>query len=184
MFRSIYLLALLGLTSMSVAYPSEPAGQNYEVYTNDLGYESVQFKPGMEPGSSSYIRRFGRSAGLTTSSAAGALAKSEEKRTTTPSAGRSRIPYGCETDIANTILATLADVCDETTCDTGTPVAVPVKVSDSGVEKDAEVTFVARGNYPTGMKDLLTKALQAEVPLEAVEIEEVTTTSPMISPYV
>lgn len=182
-FRSIYLAALLGLANLSSAYPSELNGPNYETYTNSLGYEAVRFKPGMEPGSADFVRRFSRNAGLTTSPAEGALAKRQDNRVTFPSVGRNRIPYGCQTDIGNAVLSKLFEVCDDIACDTGSPVTVPVTFPDNGREEDAEVTFVARGTYPSGMKDLLIKAIQAEVIFDAVEIEDVRSDTPGIGAH-
>jgi hypothetical protein len=63
---------------------------------------------------------------------------------------------------------------DEERCDGGTPVSVAVEYPQSGKKKEATVTLTVEGDYPSGYKDTMIKAIQALVPSNGVDYYDVT----------
>lgn len=174
------LSTLVALASFSAALPKVET--NWESYVNELGYTTRRFKPGMEPGSLDYELRFGAGASNATTDLA-SMAKRQEDRSTQPVVGQNAIPYGCRTDIPNSVLNRVGDICGEFGCDGGSSVSIDVTYPNNGNEEGATVTLVARGNWPSGMRDAMIQAVQAEAIPEAVEIEEVASYFQQNSPY-
>jgi hypothetical protein len=166
----VIFAATLGFAGIS-AHPLE--NQNWEVYTNSLGYTTSRFKPGMEPGSDDYTARFENPTVGLNESPANMLIRRDDSWRTEPYSGSSKIAYGCETDIARTVLSKLHDACHDTRCDSGTPESAEVKYPDNGNIETATVELKASGAYPSGMKHTLIAAIQALVVKDAVEIEDV-----------
>lgn len=173
---NVLLTAMLGLAGISSAHPLE--NQNWEVYTNELGYTTSRFKPGMEPGSEDYVARFGNETINLDVSPANALMRRDSNWRTEPYAGSTKMAYGCKTDIARTVLSKLHDACHDTRCDSGTSFDVEVKYPNRGLIESATVSFKATGAYPSGMKHAFIEAIQAEVIREAVEMEAVSSDYP------
>ncbi|CZT22019.1 uncharacterized protein RCC_07888 [Ramularia collo-cygni] len=170
MRTSISISALLGLASLVVALPKD--GLNYELYTNSLGYTASRFKPGMEPGSDDYARRFGAGANnitLDLTSGDGQLTKRAENRNTDPFMGRKQIAYGCDTDIPGTVFDKLHTLCQDTHCDEGIEETIETSYPTYGRKESATITIKAAGNYPSGMKHAFIWAVQAMAMPEAVE---------------
>ncbi|KAH8172306.1 hypothetical protein LIA77_09074 [Sarocladium implicatum] len=142
---------------------------NWETYTNELGYTTVRFKEGMEPGSDDYSARLG---GNNTEAV---IEKRQDGWTTEPLVGSTKIPYGCDVNVRDGILSKLWDICSELGCDSGTTANADVDWSDDGLARTAQVSFKATGRWPSGMQEPMIHAIQAEVPYEAVEVHEKTT---------
>ncbi|CZT16161.1 uncharacterized protein RCC_02002 [Ramularia collo-cygni] len=172
------LSSLAALASLAAAFPT--AGTNWETYTNDLGYTTTRFKPGMEPGSLDYDYRFG-SSNATTDLAS--IAKRQESRSTQPLVGETAIPYGCRTDIPGDILSKLSEICGDLGCDSGASTSVEVTYPDNGMEQPATVSISAEGRWPSGMQEAMIEAVKAEAIPEAVEIEEVVSIFTQNSPH-
>ncbi|KAK4612211.1 hypothetical protein CLAFUW4_12931 [Fulvia fulva] len=173
----IAISALTSLTTLTTAFPTSD-DRNWELYTNDLGYAASRFKPGQEPGTEAYAARFGSN----NVSDASIFARQDNRRTE-PLVGQNAIPYGCITDIPNTVLSKLYDICGDLGCDGGATVSVDVKYPDNGNEGDATVTLAPKGRWPSGMRDAMIQAVQAEAIPEAVETEEVTSYFQQNSPF-
>lgn len=188
--------ALAALVTFTSALPKSK--QNWELVTNELGYTVSRFKEGMQPGSEDYNLRFGDLSINSTT-----LMARDESRYTSPYVGKTRIPYGCNTDIGNYVLVKLYDLCgklavsisfrdlaqiiidfvDEDRCDGGTGAEVTVTYPDGGKRKDATVSMTVSGQYPHGQKDNMIKAVQQLVPQNGVDYYDVTSYGPHISPH-
>lgn len=179
--KNILFLSLFGAAELASAGPAS-FGKNYERVVNHLGYVTSRFKRNMEPGSDDYMRRFGRE--LHTSPANILLRRQEENSDnfeTEPYAGDIKMMYGCDMDIANSVMAKLHEYCDDTRCNEGKgKVEIDTEYPDNGQSISGKVKFEAEGSYPSGMKHAFIEALQAMVMKEAVEIEEVETSRPAL----
>ena len=171
---SLNILPCLATTLLSMLRAEEA---NWETYVNDLGYEAVRFKKGFGPESEDYSARLG---GNNTEEV---LKKRQEGWTTAPLVGKTKIPYGCDVNVRDGILAKLWDVCYDIGCDGGTLMYTDVDWSDDGLPKTAQVSFKATGTWPSGMREHMIHAIQAEVPEEAVEVHERLTRGGGNSPY-
>ncbi|KAI5363636.1 hypothetical protein Slin14017_G056000 [Septoria linicola] len=173
MFFNIPILATLAMSIAStMAMPK--SSQNWELVTNNLGYTTRQFKAGFEPGSEDYLHRFGDIDVNNTS-----ILSRDVKRITSPFVGKTRIPYGCNTDIGNYVFSKLHELCYDYSCDEGSDVNVPVEYPDGGRKKEANVNVKVRGFYPRGSKDSMIRAIQAMVPQNGVEYYDVTSYGPI-----
>jgi hypothetical protein len=100
------------------------------------------------------------------------ILKRQEGRETQPLAGDNKIPWGCDTNIRDDVIPRLNDVCGDLGCDSGTVVEYDTSYSDRGNEVGAKVNMKATGRWPSGMKDHMIEAIQAQVIQDAVEFNE------------
>ncbi|KAM3414302.1 hypothetical protein BST61_g10955 [Cercospora zeina] len=164
--------AIVASISLVSAVPT--ATQNWQLETNALGYEVARFRPGFEPGSEDYLHRFGKIDVNNTS-----LFARDNARTTKPYVGKTRIPYGCNTDIGNYVFSRIHELCDEDRCDSGSSISAEVEYPKSGKKQKANVVVSVQGFYPSGSKDHMIRAIQAMVPQNGVEYYDVTSYGPI-----
>ncbi|PPJ52835.1 hypothetical protein CBER1_11544 [Cercospora berteroae] len=172
-FSTSIAAAVVASVSFVTAVPT--ASQNWKLETNALGYEVARFKPGFEPGSEDYSHRFGDIDFNSTSS----LVTRDNARTTKPYVGKTRIPYGCNTDIGNYVFSRIHELCDEDRCDEGSTVSAEVEYPVSGKKQKANVVVAVSGFYPSGSKDHMIRAVQAMVPQNGVDYYDVISYGPI-----
>lgn len=172
-----FSLNVLPCLAAAVSPVSRAEEGNWETYVNDLGYTSVRFKDGMEPGSGDYTERLG---GNNTDAV---LQKRQDGWETEPLVGSTKIPWGCDVNVRDGIVDKLYEVCSDLGCDSGTDVVADVDWSNDGNPTTAQVRMKATGRWPSGMLHNMIDAVKAEVPYEAVETHEKTTRGGGNSPY-